>query len=354
MSKSLDAKTVKNSLTIQEVERILEECGAAPEYVNDNELKAIAVCHKGDSRIKKLHYYDDTKLFYCYSNCGSFDIYDFLKFALGIDKFYDRLKWVAARCSDISYKNVPAEPTKQDLREMAIRELPTYVDDFSSLLDVHTPWEQENISREVALEAGIRYDKMQDCIVIPHRDIKGNLVGVRRRAYKPESIDRYGKYSPWYFYKNKTLFRSETGSNLYGIDLSAHAIAETKKALIVEGEKSVLQVRQMVGTDKSIAVATCGNRLTKFQMRLLIELGVEEVIVAFDKDYLKDDNEAFQRYTDTLSRIKERFSEYAKISFVWDCSGKLGYKDSPTEHGLSVFAELYNNRTSNIEDIRQL
>lgn len=351
MKNNLDAKTIKYSLSIDDIEQILNELGACPEHVNANELRAVAVCHNADSQHKKLHYYDDSKLFCCFSNCGSFDIYDLIKMTLGIEPFQERIRWVAGRCSEISCVKPADTPVNEDLRELKIRELPTYEDDFSNVLSPHTPWEQENISREIALEAEIGYDKMQDCIVIPHKDIKGNLIGVRRRAYNEDSIEKYGKYSPWYFYKNKTLYRSETGCNLYGIDLAAQAIKETKKALIVEGEKSVLQVRQMVGTDKSIAVATCGNRLTKFQMRLLMELGVKEVIVAFDKDYTQDDSE-FQKYLQTLSRIKEKFSEYADISFVWDCSGKLSYKESPTEHGLKVFAELYNNRTSNIDDIR--
>ena len=70
-----DKDTLKESLSIEEVFDLVSELGGEP--IMGNELfTARTICHGGDSH--KLYYYDNTKLFHCYTGCGdaSFDIYD--------------------------------------------------------------------------------------------------------------------------------------------------------------------------------------------------------------------------------------------------------------------------------------
>ena len=68
---------LKNNLTIEQVSDFVAELGGEPQMVNDNILIAQTICHnKPGNGSHKLYYYDNTKLFKCYTDCGcTFDIF---------------------------------------------------------------------------------------------------------------------------------------------------------------------------------------------------------------------------------------------------------------------------------------
>ena len=68
---------LKNNLTIGQVFDFVAELGAEPQLVNDNMFIAQTICHNRPGEgSHKLYYYDNTKLFKCYTDCGcSFDIF---------------------------------------------------------------------------------------------------------------------------------------------------------------------------------------------------------------------------------------------------------------------------------------
>ena len=72
-----DLKAIKELITPSNIIEILEELNAGPHYLNENTIIARTVCHEGDS--KKLYYYIKTKSFHCYTNCGTFDIFELIK-----------------------------------------------------------------------------------------------------------------------------------------------------------------------------------------------------------------------------------------------------------------------------------
>ena len=39
------------------------------------------------------------------------------------------------------------------------------------------------------------------------------------------------------------------------------------------------------GTENDITVACCGSSLSMYQVQLLLDLGVKEIIIAFDKQF---------------------------------------------------------------------
>ena len=68
---------LKNNLTIEQVSDFVAELGGEPQIVNGNILIAQTICHnKPGNGSHKLYYYDNTKLFKCYTDCGcTFDIF---------------------------------------------------------------------------------------------------------------------------------------------------------------------------------------------------------------------------------------------------------------------------------------
>lgn len=72
------SEEIKNSLTIDQVYDFLNALDGSPKKQNENLILARTICHGGDSH--KLYYYNNTKLFKCYTECSdSFDIYDLFR-----------------------------------------------------------------------------------------------------------------------------------------------------------------------------------------------------------------------------------------------------------------------------------
>ena len=70
------SENIKNSLTIEQIKELLYALGGDPILKGDI-IIARTICHGGQSH--KLYYYDNTKLFRCYTECSDiFDIYDFI------------------------------------------------------------------------------------------------------------------------------------------------------------------------------------------------------------------------------------------------------------------------------------
>ena len=128
----------------------------------------------------------------------------------------------------------------------------------------------------------ISYDPSADGIVIPHRNIDGKLIGVRERTLIKEN-EIYGKYRPAFL--NHKLYNHPLGYNLYNLNNSKNNIAKIKKAIIFEGEKSCLLYASYFGIENDLSVAVCGSNLTSYQVDLLKNLEVKEIIIAFDKQF---------------------------------------------------------------------
>ncbi len=77
-----DKDEVKNVLDIEDVFDILESLNAEP-ILKEDYIVSLTVCHGGDSH--KLYYYDNTKLFKCFTHCGTMDIFELLMKIKDID-----------------------------------------------------------------------------------------------------------------------------------------------------------------------------------------------------------------------------------------------------------------------------
>ena len=376
-----DKDEIKNNLTIDQVLMLVAELGGEPILGNTgNFFTARTICHNvlGEGS-RKLYYYDNTKLFKCFTDCSaSFDIFELVQKVKNVNKefkmgytregpqprewqMYDAVEFVALyfgfiasskEFADIELKledwdffqKYDRRKQKQEAPKQIV-ELKTY--DETILQYLPRPrilsWERENIDRQVMLNRGIAYDPRTSSIVIPHYDIEGQLIGIRERTMIKED-EVYGKYKPAIL--NGIMYNHPLGFNLYNLNNSKEAIKAIKKAIVFEGEKSPLLYASYFGEENDITVATCGSNLLSYQIQLLLSLGVEEIIIAFDKQFQKIGDVEWQRLTKNFYSLHNKYGAYVQLSFLFDKGDLLGYKDSPIDRGKEIFLQLFQERVT--------
>lgn len=109
-------------------------------------------------------------------------------------------------------------------------------------------------------------------------------------------------------------------------------------------EKSVLLYGSYFGPENNISVACCGSNLSVYQMQLLLEAGAEEIIVAFDRQFQELGDKEFKHLTANLTKIHNKYKNFATISFIFDKKMITGYKDSPIDCGKEIFLQLFKER----------
>ena len=178
---------------------------------------------------------------------------------------------------------------------------------------------------------------IQNKIIIPHYNPKGELVGIRGRALNQWEIENVGKYMPvqiegkWYSHP--------LSLNLYGLNITKDNIRRTGTCFLFEAEKSCLQFEGFDFANCSAAV--CGSQFNKHALKLLMKTAhPREVVICFDKEEKPGSDEYFNK----LWNIGKKYSNYADFSFIYDRENLLDMKDSPTDKGSEVFWKLYRRR----------
>ena len=353
------SEKVKNDLSIDQVCDLLASLGGDPQIKGDLIISR-TICHGGHSH--KLYYYNNTKLFKCYTDClDSFDIFELIikinklnniDYSLPqairfITNYYGivvetEISENQENLQDWQILNKYDRSSSQE-KEEKIVEMKFYDDKILQYLP-HPRilnWEKEGITREVMEECGICYDPSYQGIVIPHYDINGKLVGIRERTLIKEN-ENNGKYKPAIL--NYKQYNHPLGFNLYNLNNSKENIKKIKKVFVFEGEKSCLLYRSYFGSDADISVAVCGSNLINYQVQLLLSLGVEEICIAFDKQFQEIGDDEWKRWTKKLKELNRKYSPLVQISFLFDKMNLLGYKDSPIDRGPEIFMQLFKER----------
>lgn len=370
-------KDIKNNLTIEQIRELIEELGGEPEN-HGSYLICRTICHNpiGEGS-KKLFYYDNTKLFRCYTGCekDTFDIFELVCKVKNIAKeptykyingshlehewsLPDAIEFVAlffnflpnSDDSLIEYEQLQDWKvfntyTKNLNKEDSIKTIELKIWDNKILKNLPhpkiIPWLQEGISQKVIDKYGICYDPKNEGVVIPHYDINNNLIGIRERTLIKEE-ESHGKYRPAIL--NGVMYNHPLGYNLYNINNSKENIHNIKKAIVFEGEKAVLTYASFFGIENDISVACCGSNFISYQFNLLMTLGVEEIIIGFDRQYKEVGDQEWKTWTKKLYNIHDKYGSYVKISFLFDTEHILDYKDSPVDKGKDTFLYLFSNR----------
>ena len=370
---------IKNNLTIDQVYEFLTEMGGEPQ-LHDEMIVSRTICHNPPGHGSfKLYYYNNTKLFRCFTECseqGAFDIFQltlkikklagavitywsknavevtrpwelpdavhFVAFFFGLEEENQNFFDERTELQDWQILN-KIEAKKHHKLNKQIVSLKTYDDTFLKNFPQPNilPWLKEGITQDAIKRHNIRYDPKLQGIIIPHYDINNTLIGVRERTLLKEN-EIYGKYRPAII--NGKMYNHPLSFNLYNLNNSKDNIRTFKKAIVFEGEKSTLLYGSYFGFENDISVAACGSSLIKYQVELLLSLGVQEIIIGFDRQYEEVGDKNWKKWTKKLYDIHNKYNSLVQISFLFDKEHRLNFKMSPIDNGKDIFIELFKER----------
>lgn len=351
---SMERKNIYESLTLDNVEKFLISLGVQVDRYSDH-LVCPTICHNPleDAETMKLYYYQENKKFHCYTECNEnmtiFELYKrYMKlnhYEIDDEEAENYIKRFIGE--DIVFTKTESTKTNEGYERYRdkhnINKCAAYNENIlSTFTPYHHPlWLREGIKPEVMDHFGISFCIGKNQIVIPQRDLWGDLIGIRRRGIEEEDL-LTGKYKPLKIYG--TEYTCHLGFTLYGIYEHQDAIRKYKKAIIYEGEKSVLLDEGFYGKD-SVAVAICGSSLHLAQIALLTEiLGVNEITLALDKEFINPYDKKGMAYRKKLVDLCKKYLPYAEFYYIFDEQNLLQEKDSPIDKGEEVFEKLYRKK----------
>ena len=361
---NFDKSEIKEALTIENVFEVLLDLGGDPEYT-DFGIISTTICHNPPGEgSRKLYFYKNSGLFKCFTGCDeTFDVFELViktaKIQQNLDfDLNDAVRNIAFKFgisgSFVEDENEKIEDWKfmnnyDRIQQIELKTYDLQLKDYDDIILSRfnykvkiMPWLMEGITQEAMTNAMIGYYPGGDQITIPHFDADGRFVGLRGRTLCEADAERFGKYRPMYI--NKQLYNHPLGMNLYNLNNSKENIKRLGKVIIFESEKSCLLYQSYFGIENDISVACCGSNISAYQVHLLLELGVNEIIVAFDRQFKDIGDEEFKHLTKNLKSFNTKYKNFVNISFIFDKEMITGYKSSPVDEGAEKFLALYKNR----------
>lgn len=365
----MDAKELMESITLDQMQTLLTELGAQhildhSEQPNKKEdLITNTICHHVSDGNMKLYYYHDSQKFHCYTDCSSnFNIFELVMKnhkLKGISlSFPETVSWI---CLKLGIKQSHYQKPDGFGNEKKENEELLYYKKFKKRKEPeaelvkhderifymfshhhHQSFLEDGISHEAMNKFEIQFDYYRHRVVIPHRKHDdGSLIGIKTRSLNQWEIDKGFKYIP--LTHDDVLYSYPTYANLYGYWQNKEVIRRLKKVILFEAEKSVLQVESMY-PDNNFSLALCGSNLSSFQVKLVLDLGVEEVFLALDKENSNTLDEKSIEYQKKLIRMARMLAQYVRVYVIYDDDGVLELKQSPSDKGKEVLEELMNKK----------
>jgi len=305
-----------------------------------------SICHDSDSY--KLHYYIQSKKFYCFRCTKQMSVYDLIM-KVNNCEFKDAFKFLKNIVNGYNRTIIGfgINTRKQTpLDEIIVEPLPPVKKQYLYEIFKNEPikeWEKDNIDYRTTQKFNVRKDDIKNRIIISHFNVDNKLIGVRVRHLNPIDVHMKGKYIPLFY--DGQGYNFPISQNLYGLNISKENIKRYKKILIGESEKFVMQYETYY-PGNNLAVSMCGSNLSNTQKKMLIDLGVEEIIMCLDRQYEKEDSEEAEVWKNKIYKMTEDLLPYCRVSYTWDTDENqlLKYKDAPTDRGKKVFETLIQNR----------
>lgn len=331
----LDIAAIKTQITDDDIIAIMDSMGIPLVSANSQYQLYPSACHHSDwERHKnKLYYYVQSQRWHCYSYGGDWDTIGLVQhlrkctFNQAVDYICHTLNINATEVVQDDMR----DPWQRDLRRWLPNadidepaELTAYDPAILSAFDhlYPTEWLEYGITRDSMDKFGIGWYARQACISIPVVQ-NGQLVGVRGRYTRQQDVDR-GKYRPIAMLDG-TVLKFSTNQCLYGLDQNKSAIEKCRQVLLFESEKSCLKADSK-GVYNTLAVF--GSNISKRQIELLLELGVNEVTVAFDSDYRVVGDDDFRFFVAKIKKIASKLTPYFSTFVCYNNQGYEGYKYS--------------------------
>ncbi len=349
----LDIQAIKSAITDDSIIALMDSMGIPLVSANSQYMVFPSVCHHADwerHKPKLWCYLDgDTPMFKCWV-CGlSGDAIALIQhlrhctFNQAVDYICRTLKISATELAD----DAQIDPWQRELR----RWLPNSVQDEPAELTTYDPsilaafdhlyptdWLEYGITRDSMDKFGIGWYARQACISIPVV-MNGQLVGVRGRYTRPQDVAK-GKYRPIAMLDGNVL-KFSTNQCLYGLDQNKDAIEKSRQVLLFESEKSVLKAPEY-GIHNSLAVF--GSNISKRHIELLLELGVNDVVLAFDSDYRQMGDADFQFFVAKMKKLVSKLRAYFATSIIYNNQGYDAYKCNIMDLPYDQAMTLYENR----------
>lgn len=343
----IDITFLKSQLTDDCIIELMDALGAPLMKADSNNLIFPSICHHGADAINhrpKLWFNQERKAFHCWV-CGLHTD------AIGLVQHVKRLDFnqsVSYICSILHLQVGQIEQNEQidnwaELRrflpnaEPESDKLLTYDKSILSLFDHLYPqeWLDYGISTDILDKFGIGWYARQACISIPVV-FNGQLVGVRGRYTREQDVAK-GKYRP-ICTLDGTVLKFPSSACLYGYDQNRATIEKSRQVVLFESEKSVLKAPSF-GIDNALAVF--GSNISKQHIQLLLELGVNDVVLCMDSDYKQVGDDEFKFFVVKMKKLAAKLKPYFSVSIVYNNQGYDMYKcnmmDTPYEQAMKLW-----------------
>lgn len=206
------------------------------------------------------------------------------------------------------------------------------LDDFYS--GIHIDLFREGIIKKTIDKFHLGYSYKWKRTIFPHHYwLTGQLIGYNART----SIINYDLFDIKKYYLTPGMKKE---LNLYGLYQNINEIEKKHVIVIGESEKSVLK-RDSRGDGTWVALS--GKNISEEQIRIILGLDINEVVIALDKDVSVEE----------VWSICDKFYGLRKISYIWDSHDLLGKKDSPADANNKIYDFLYKYRVEYTEDLHR-
>lgn len=348
----LDIAAIKAQITDDDIIAIMDSMGIPLVSANSQYMVFPSCCHHADweHHRPKLWFYSDSQRFHCWVCQYDADIFGMVQKVQGCT-FPQAVAYVCTTL-DIQASEVVQDdmrdPWQRDLRRWLpnadideLTELTTYNPAILSAFDPLYPseWLEYGITRDSMDKFSIGWYARQACISIPVVQ-NGQLVGVRGRYTRRQDVDK-GKYRPLSLLDG-TVLKFQSSSCLYGLDQNKAVIEKCRQVLLFESEKSVLKADSWHIHN---ALAVFGSNISKRHIEILLELGVNDVVLCFDSDYKQVGDDDFQFFAAKMKKLASKLSPYFAVSICWNNQGYDAYKCNIMDLPYDKAMKLYESRT---------
>lgn len=340
-----NVESIKNQINEDNVIILMDSLGADFNYQSQDQIRFKSICHNSNSY--KLYYFINTNSFYCFREGKSFDAISLVQHVKHID--FNRA--VSYICSVLHLQAGQIEQNEQldnwvELRrflpnaELEPDKLLTYDKSILSLFDHLYPkeWLDYGISADILDKFGIGWYARQACISIPVV-FNDQLVGVRGRYTREQDVVK-GKYRP-ICTLDGTVLKFPSSQLFYGYDQNKAAIEKSRQVVLFESEKSVLKAPQY-GIDNALAVF--GSNISKQHIQLLLELGVNDVVLCMDSDYHQVGDDEFKFFVVKMKKLAAKLKPYFSVSIVYNNQGYDMYKCNMMDMSYEQAMKLWESR----------
>ena len=349
----IDIAAIKAQITDDDIITLMDSMGIPLVSANSQYQLYPSACHHSDwERHKnKLCYYVQSQRWHCYSCSGDWDTIGLIQhlrkctFNQSVDYICSTLGINATEVVQDDMR----DPWQRDLR----RWLPNADYDEPAELTVYDPailsafdhlypqeWLDYGISADTLDKFGIGWYGRQACISIPVT-YNSQLVGCRGRYTKLVDLDK-GKYRPITLLDG-TVLKFPSSNFMYGLDQNKAAIEQSRQVILFESEKSVLKADSWHIHN---ALAVFGSNISKRHIELLLELGVNDVILAFDSDYRQIGDNDFNFFVTKMKKICAKLRPYFSLSIIYNNQGYDAYKCNMLDLSYDKAVKLYESRVN--------